>query len=273
MREAVLYERGDTDDFSPKRTWGPIDIPTRKDVAGGRQQWCDLLHEILRDLNDIFEQRPGTATMVPDVLHDRLFADLIDRHRPSYAASLTQARKKQSNFRTQMDLWWTENRHNHPGLSASQALAEANILNWLNKLILAHCLKQFHRAASAVDSITPKQTALQAQKVFEDISAACNFMAVFQNMPGQEHVDQATWQSLLEVNALLINTHLEAVGQSLLTQTLNGTVEHDRQKAFGQFTTPAPLADFLVRLAMDDIEGTILAPCCGAGTIARAAHQ
>ena len=70
--------------------------------------------------------------MVPDVLHDRLFADLIDRHRPSYAASLTQARKKQSNFRTQMDLWWTENRHNHPGLSASQALAETNILNWLN---------------------------------------------------------------------------------------------------------------------------------------------
>ena len=77
----------------------------------------------------------------------------------------------------------------------------------------------------------------------------------------------------LAANALLIGTRLDKVPPSLLAQTLEGTVERGRRKAFGQFLTPVPLADFLVRLAVDNIEGTILDPCCGAGTIARAAYQ
>ena len=272
VRQAVLYSRSDAGTFSPQRSWGPIDIQTREAVAAATQKWLGLLHQILDDLNDIFEQRPETATAVPEVL-DCLFADLIARHSPSYAAALTTARRRQSAFRAQIDQWWMESSHDHPGLSAPQALAEANILNWLNKLIFAHCLKRFRREAFAVDDIVQGTTVAQTQQALIKISKACNFMAVFQNMVGQEHVDQATWQSLLAANALLIGTRLDKVPPSLLAQTLEGTVERCRRKAFGQFLTPVPLADFLVRVAVDNIEGTILDPCCGAGTIARTAYQ
>ena len=272
VRQAVLYNRCDSGIFSPQCRWGPIEIQTRAAVAAGTQKWLGLLHQILDDLNDFFEQRPETATAVPEVL-DCLFADLIARHSPTYAAALTTARRRQSKFRAQVDQWWMENRHDHPGLSETQALAEANILNWLNKLIFAHCLKRLRKEAFAVDDIVQGTTVAQTQEMLIKISKACNFMAVFQNMLGQEYVDQATWQSLLAANALLIGTRLDKVPSSLLEQTLEGTVERGRRKAFGQFLTPVPLADFLVRLAVDNIEGTILDPCCGAGTIARAAYQ
>ena len=38
----------------------------------------------------------------------------------------------------------------------------------------------------------------------------------------------------------------------------------------GQYTTPSTLAQLLVGLTLDDIRGSVLDPCCGTGTIARA---
>ena len=50
-----------------------------------------------------------------------------------------------------------------------------------------------------MDDIVQGTTVAQTQEALIKISKACNFMAVFQNMLGQEHVDQGTWQSLLEL--------------------------------------------------------------------------
>ena len=43
-----------------------------------------------------------------------------------------------------------------------------------------------------------------------------------------------------------------------------------QRKVAGQFCTPRPLADLLVRLTLDDVRVPVLDPCCGTGTIAKA---
>ncbi|NNM87120.1 MAG: N-6 DNA methylase [Phycisphaerae bacterium] len=273
VREAVLHCRTDEGHFLPSLQYGPIDITTRQDVSRGKEQWLGLLYKILADLNDFFEKRPQVGIALPDVLQDSLFAEFLTVFTPSYAASLDSARRKKSQFRAEVDIWWAANRQDHPELNATQALARGNILNWLNKFIFAHCLKPFRTEALQIDSITTETTVSQAQRVLGVITEKCDFMAVFQTMLGQEYVDPKTWRSLGDFNLLLANARLEAVAPPLLARTLAAVVDRARRKTAGQFATPLPLAELLARITVEDINGIILDPCCGTGTIIRTVYD
>ncbi|MGC9260068.1 MAG: N-6 DNA methylase [Phycisphaerae bacterium] len=273
VRQAVLYIRNEDESFTAERQWGPIPIAGRADVANGKPQWLKLLHQILNDLNDFFEQRPETGVALPEVLQDALFAEFLQIYTPSYAATLTSVRRKNATLRAEIDNWWRENALDHPDTEAEQVLAKVNILNWLNKFIFAHCMKRFRGEACQVDGVTGTTTVAQARDVFREITSKCDFMAVFQTMLGEQFVDPKTWLALTEFNALLSGVRLEAVAPRLLTETLAGAVERSRRKTSGQFGTPLPLAELLVRVTVDDIEGGVMDPCCGTGTIARVVYD
>ena len=273
VREAVLYCQRDDGRFIPERQWSKAEIGSRSDVADGRSLWVELLHEILAHLNDFFEQRPGVAATVPNILQDVLFTEFVRDHAPQYASAITLARRKSAALRAQIDAWWEENRSEFPGAKAEQALAVVNILNWLNKFIFAHCLRSFRKEACAVDSIKAGATVEEAERVFAAITSKCDFMAVFRGMLGEACVDPETWRSLTALNALLADSRLNAVSPGLLAETLSGAVERSRRKIFGQFGTPPVLAELLARVAIDDIGGIIMDPCCGSGTIVRAVYD
>ena len=273
VRQAVLYIRNESESFTAQRQWGPIPIAGRADVASGKSHWLKLLHQILSDLNDFFEQRPEAGVALPEILQDALFAEFLQKYAPSYAVALAGARRKSAVLRAQIDTWWEENNSDHPGSDAVQALAKINVLNWLNKFIFAHCMKGFRKEAFEVDSITATTTVAQAREVFGAITSKCDFMAVFQCMLGEAFVDQVTWRSLTEFNALLTEARLDSVAPALLAETLSGAVERSRRKISGQFGTPSALAELLVRVAINDIEGIVMDPCCGAGTVVRAVYD
>lgn len=109
VREAVLYCQRDDGRFIPERQWSKAEIRSRSDVANGRSLWVELLHEILAHLNDFFEQRPGVAAAVPNILQDVLFTEFVRDHAPRYANALTVSRRKSAALRAQIDAWWEEN--------------------------------------------------------------------------------------------------------------------------------------------------------------------
>ncbi len=273
VREAALYCLNPDGQFSWAQGWGPVDIPDRRSVLARDPVWRGLLYRLLDDLNDFFESRPESAATVPEVLDDALFSEFINVHTPAYAEALNTQRKARARLRSQIDRWWRDAKSDYPDTDAVAALARSNILNWLNKIIFAQCMKRFRTDAFAVDTIRTGITVAQAQAVFRDISEKCNFMSVFQQMLGQEYVDNATFRSLVRFNSLLTSAHMEAVPLGMLGSTLEGVVDRGRRKGRGQFITPGPLADLLVRITLDDLAAVVLDPCCGTGSIVRAAYQ
>ncbi len=273
VREAVLYVQGEDGAFAPHLRWGPIPVSDRADAANGKPHWMKLLHQILNDLNNLFELRPETGIALPDFLRDALFAEFLELYTPPYADAVARQRRKNARLRAEIGVWWRENALENPGATAEDALAKINILNWLNKFLFAHCMKSFRKEAFAVDSILATTTATQAGNIFREITSKCDFMAVFQSMLGEQLVDPKTWGALTEFNALLKGIRLETITPQLLAETLAGAVHRGRRKASGQFGTPPPLAELLVRVSVDDIAAVVMDPCCGTGTIARAIYD
>jgi len=85
---------------------------------------------------------------------------------------------------------------------------------------------------------------------------------------------ERAWDQMKQLNKLLIQLRISTIEQSQLSKILESTVEVSVRKLRGQYPTPLTLAKLLVELCIDNIQDDkILDPCCGSGTIPRAALE
>ena len=271
--EAVLYIQDASGNFVYKKAWPPTNIKRRAEVASNRSIWISLLHKIIDDLNDLLDYGEINASRPERAISDTLFVDYLEYFTPLLAINIKRACQRDAIFASELTVWWAENKIEHPCSDEYQAIARVNLINWINRILFAHYLKRFHNAAKAVESINSGTSVREAIEVFDNISSSCDFMNVFRPVLGQEYMDAMTWAGLLDLNIFLKDFKLESISQTSFHKIIDMALAYSRKKLAGQFSTPKPLADLLVRLTIKDRTKPVIDPCCGTGTIARAAYD
>jgi hypothetical protein len=270
---AIMWLQGGSGDFAPERTWPSINIRRRADVAANHSTWVSLLHQIIDDLNDLLDYGQVSGTRPEVAMSDSLLLDYLNQCVPALSEAIRDACARDADFEALVRLWWVENEIEHPGCTLYEGIARVNLVNWINRIVFAHYLKRFYNAAGAVESIHAGTSIEDAITIFNTISESCDFMNVFQPLVGQEHLDAATWDRLIELNCFLKDYQLASINQASFHSIIDSALTFSRKKLAGQFSTPKPLAGLLVRLTIRDRNKPIIDPCCGTGTIARAAYD
>ena len=273
---AVLYVSENLELYEPVKSWDDLGhITTREQVEPHKREWVKLLGEILRALNGLFED--GTICSKPfvETFSDNTLVDIILSNMGGVAACLERQARRNGRLDARINLWWRSVRAEQPKASDRWAvLARNHLVNWVNKIAFAHLVKAFHAAAKAVESIDQNTSPAQARDIFKGISRSCDFWTVFEpaNL-GEQYLGPVAWSQLVQINGFLSEIHFEEINQALLQAFLEATLLASKRKAAGQYATPQPIADLLVRLTVLDKELAVYDPFCGTGTIGRAAVE
>lgn len=271
--EAVLYFQDASGAFAHTKAWPITNIRHRTDVRSSRAAWVNLLHQIIDDLNDLLDYGKVSGAHPEKAISDALLLDYLNHFVPTLSQTIQRACQTDAAFAAELKLWWVENQIEHPECTEFQGLARVNLINWINRILFAHYLKRFHNPARAVESIQAGISVQEAISIFETISASCDFMNVFRATLGQKHLDATTFAGLIDLNGFLKDFKLESISQASFHKVIDTALAYSRKKLAGQFSTPKPLADLLVRLTINDRTKPVIDPCCGTGTIARAAYD
>lgn len=273
---ARLYTRDPaTDAFSLAVEWTDLEkIKTRTSVVSNRAKWEALAAKIVAHMNDLFDSGQLEGRQFVDAYRSGGITALIMENAGLVASALTEAAKRDSALKAEMVLWWNKYQAEYGGGTLEVVLAQAVISNWIGKLLFAHILREKDTRASAVAGITDDTTPAEALEIFGQLSQDCNFWTIFSASLGLAELPNQPWDQLKQFNRLLTDLRVGSVDQAQLSGVLEATVEVAIRKLRGQYPTPIELARLLVSLCIrNTVDDRVLDPCCGSGTIARAALE
>lgn len=279
VNEARLYvsPEPENSEFQLIKSWGPIGIHSRGEVKPAETRWKDLLSNIIDDLNDFFDSGTLHSSTVENIFDESFLARVMEQYTGVVASSIKRKANERHVNDAQVRTWWDTNASEYGKKPEGQVdyniLARICLTNWLNRLLFSHCLKRFHSAARGVELITHLMSVEDAEEIFLGITRDCDFLQVFEPEIMSEHIGPEAWHALCEVNAFLTSLKLESVPQDALQKMVDSTLVTSRRKLAGQYATPMPLAKLLVGISIEDRTGSVLDPCCGTGTIPKAAYN
>ena len=137
------------------------------------------------------------------------------------------------------------------------------------KLSFAHLIKQHYNTAYKIHELTYNSTPDDANNTFNEITQKCDFFNIFNNLEYNTFLPEETWQDLMDLNNFLIENGIDKIEQTSLQTILEKSVRTSKKEVTGQFTTPAKLAEALVKITIRDLRADCIDPCCGTGTIAK----
>lgn len=271
---AVLYARTGGGPFEKVRQWSETShIRSREDVETYRRDWEALLEEILLEINGYFLSGGFRRSSLGEVISNTAIASLVRRNKALVADALRSSAAEDAQLAAGVDHWWSGVRTEYAGDETDRysAYAKTVILNWANRIVFAHIIKRRQNGAMPVDAITYATTPAEANRIFAEITARCDFYNVFTPAAWNEILPELTWQDLVELSLFLKDNGIERLEQAALQNVLEGSVNAAKRQINGQFATPPELARILVRLTMRNRRCHFLDCCCGTGTIPRAA--
>lgn len=263
------------DTYHLKVEWSDLsDVTRRASVVANRVRWERLAEDILVYLNDQFDAEALEGRRFIEAYQSGGITSLILENTGLVAHALQDAAKRDPAFRAEMTLWWAKYRSEYIGTEMEAVLAQAVISNWIGKILFAHILREKDERAHRIGNIDEATTPTDALALFRKLSQQIDFSAIFSNSLGLYLLPEKPWHEIRQLNRLLMDLRVGSVDQSQLSGILEGTVEVAKRKLRGQYPTPMALARLLVRLCVRNIvSDRILDPCCGSGTIARAALE
>ena len=273
---AVLYIRGEKNTFSKLKQWDATShIRTRADVETYRTDWEKLLKEIILEVNGYFVSGEFRNATLGDVISESTITTLIQRNKEIIAGKLKTASFRDAVMAAYIDNWWlgVKSEYEHDETDKYKAYAKTIILNWANRIIFAHIIKNRQNGALVINELDYDTTPSEANEIFQKITAKCDFYNVFSAIRYNDILPELTWQDFAEYSNFLKSNGIEHLNQEALQNILEGSVATSKRAINGQYTTPPELAKLLVRLAVKDWTDTILDCCCGTGTIPKAAIQ
>ena len=274
-QSAILYKLND-DTYKPFKSWdtshGGI-IKNRITVENNRALWTSSLHDILKELNAFLESGDIKKRPLIESFKDSSIMEFILKNSSTNAKALETAARTDSIFEAEANIWWRISRYEYPHHDKWEILSEIILVNWINKFLFAHMLTAYRDEAKVIYSIDYRLTPSQAADIFKDISSTCDFWNIFQPQLGEKYILPDSWNEIIQLNQLLKDIELASISQDLLQSLLENVIYSSKRKVAGQYTTPMFLARLLVLLTLNNKTETIHDPCCGTGTIPRAAYD
>ena len=258
-----------------ENTWSDLaDITDRVNVISNRDRWEEMANSIVGYLNDLFDRGVLEGRQFIDSYRSGGITALIMENTGLVEEALKDAAERNALLRAEMTLWWNRYQTEYLGTRMELVLAQAVIANWIAKILFAHILRENDSRARRVSDIQDQTTPEEALQLFQQLSQDCNFWTIFSDSLALSALPDKAWHELKQFNRLLTDLRVGSVDQQQLGGILEATVEVARRKLRGQYPTPMPLAQILTNLCLRDIvSDRILDPCCGSGTIARAALE
>ena len=276
VSHARLYVKSSvTNIFSSAKQWDSLShITSRNGVVPNRAAWEALAAEIVSYVNDLFDRGSLEGRRFIDAYKSGGITSLIMENSGMIAEALRCAARQDARFKAEMVLWWSRSQSEYTGTVREMVLAQAIISNWIGKFLFAHILQGQDSRAQAVTQITDEFSPSDALEVFRQLSQECNFWTIFSDSVGLTKIPAQPWDQLKQLNKLLTDLRIGSIDQSQLSEVLEATVETAVRKIRGQYLTPSTLARLLVHLCVCNVEeDRVLDPCCGSGTISRAALE
>jgi hypothetical protein len=277
VSHAHMYIRqGETKDFVCSYRWDDLSHIRRRDaVVANRRQWEELATKIINHVNDLFDRGSLEGRQFVEAYKSGGITSLIMENTDDIAGCLQRAARRDARLKAEITLWWDRYKSEYGGEDDPyKKLAQANISNWVGKFLFAHILQGKDRRAQVIGQICDTTTPDEALSFFEELSRRCNFWTIFSGSIGLKIMSDRAWDQMRQLHKLLTDLRIGSIEQSQLSGILESTVAVAIRKLRGQYPTPQQLAEVLVRLCIDNIEDDkVIDPCCGSGTIARAAIE
>lgn len=274
---AHLYIREpETDEFHCVQKWDELAfITNRTSVQPNSQEWKNLATKLISYMNDLFDRGKLQGRQFIDAYRSGGVTSFLMENTAIVANALKNAAYRSSMLNSQITLWWERYKSEYTkNQQRERILAQANLSNWVGKLIFAHIIQGQDIAGQDVTKIDSSTTPDEALDIFQTLCDTCNFWTVFSDNIGLSVIPESAWRQLKEFNKLLTDLRIGSIDQSQLSQVLEAMVDVSVQKFRGQYSTPTTLARLLVRLTVNNIfDDRVLDPCCGSGTIARLALE
>ncbi len=276
FRYAVLYVSDGNNGFVKSRVWNATShIHSREDVETYRRDWEHLADEIILEINGYFATGRLQRASFGDVVTKSAIAAIIQRNKDAVAAELRREAFRNSVVAAHIESWWSDIRTEYERDETDNytAYAKTILLNWANRIIFAHLIKERQMGAVCIDELGPTVSPQQANAIFARITSRCDFCNVFSPVTYGDVLPVAAWQDLVELSCFLKSNGMRHLDQEALQHVLESSVAAGRREINGQYATPTALAAILLRLTVRDWSDTILDCCCGTGTIPKAAIQ
>lgn len=268
---AELYRRNNNG-FSrtPIFHWDDLSkIRNRNQVKQSEVQWKALLAKIITELNDRFTRGEIEGRPFIEAYRSGGVVEMVLANQSLLSESLEKHFSRDSILESKILLWWESIKDEYSAgyNKPSPALARFILINWISKFLLAHILMRRDSRIHSILNDNALKSPQKALKAFSKLSKLCDFWTVFYSFPAQEYTNALSWAQLRELHHLLNDLRIGGIDQEQLLALLEETVDIEYRKLKGQYATPVPLAQLLVRLALDDKSGVIGDFCCGTGTI------
>jgi methylase of polypeptide subunit release factors len=273
---AVLYVRGKGDTFSKLKQWSATNyIHTREDVKTYQADWEKQLEEIITEVNGYFVSGQFRNAPLGQVISESTITTLINRNKDIIAEHLKAYAFRNTVMAAYVINWWlgVKTEYAQDETDEYKAYAKSIILNWANRIIFAHIIKDKQNGAMIIDEIDYDKTPEYANTIFKRITSKCDFYNVFADIRYNEVLPELSWQDFVEFSNFLRSNNIDHLDQKALQNILEGSVATSKRAINGQYTTPPELAKLLVRLTVRDWSDTVLDCCCGTGTIPKEAIQ
>lgn len=279
VKSAVLYSKqGNT--FSILKTWNDIEINNRTEVKPKENLWKSLLQTILTDLNSYFETGDISDSVSVEILSVDATIDVILENIPSTVDTLKNNTRRNSRLDAQINNWWLSSATEY-GFNPTSAkdtpnklptLAKVILTDWVFKIIFANVLKRHFNEARIIETINSETSVEEAKQIIASISEHCNFWNIFSDNLAISNISTSAWKQIIQLNQFLCSINISEIEIEILHNLLQSSIVSAKRKVAGQFATPQKLADLLVRLTIENKEGTVIDPCCGTGTIINQAY-
>lgn len=271
---AVLYVRNENNTFTKAKQWtDACHIKTRDDVNTYRHDWEKLLEKILVEINELFMSGEFRKSTIGDVISNTTISTIINRNKVLIADEIKTKAFGNAVISAYIDNWWSNinAEYEHDESDKYCAYAKTIILNWTNRILFAHIIKSKQNGARLVDEITEETTPTKANEIFKKITEKCDFYNVFSELKFNELIPEISWKDFLELSLFLKSNGIDQLDQKALQNIMENSVNATKRMINGQFTTPAKLAEILVRLTVLNWNEPFVDCCCGTGTIPKMA--
>lgn len=275
FKAARLYVCNEQKNYTVIKSWDNPHIQTRADVDKFEADWKNTLHSIIIELSTFFASNKLLHATIENVLTENLAVSLLERNKRQVADHLKSKSATDTTISNWITNWWLsfQFEYNNDEKDPFVAYAKTLILHWFNRITFANLIKRYFHPAVEIEKVNSAITPNHANTIFDKITSACDFYNIFTKIQFDEYIPDTTWFDICAVNSFLIENNIGTLSQESIQQILENTVNISKREICGQYTTPETLADILVKLTIRNLKDDFLDPCCGTGTIVKAAKN
>ncbi|TBO42251.1 HsdM family class I SAM-dependent methyltransferase [Pedobacter kyonggii] len=272
--KAALYVL-EENSFVLKKEWDELsDIKTRKEVDDNKSRWKAQLKTIIDDLEDFFHDGVIKSQEILHSLTENNIVDIITGNIALVKENIDRERRSNSILDAEISEWWDSIKLEYSSEpDASSAVAKIVLITWVNRVLFTHYLKKFTNKAKEIDLFNESTSVSDAKLFFNELTSENDFLNVYAPVIGEDQIDDAAWQHIIQLSAFLSDLKLENIDQGVLQQFFETLLLDSKRKTAGQYATPYPIASLMAKLVIHDKNKTVFDPFCGTGTILRAVYD